>query len=240
VFLLVFMLVAAPLASYIPLATLAAVLAIVAWNMAEKHEFATLVRSSRGDAVVVLATFLLTVFRDLTEGIVVGFALGAVLFIHRMSEVTGVEAYSGLAQEDRADESGKRRGTAADLSLVTDPDVVVYRITGAFFFGAAATVSSVLNNIADRHKVFVVDFAAVPFLDSTAANAIYRVALSAQRKRIKLIVTGASPTVRRALLTHGVKPPLAHYRADIASAVDEVKGKTPAPEEATAPQPASV
>ncbi|MFT4276074.1 MAG: SulP family inorganic anion transporter [Rhodopseudomonas sp.] len=238
-FLLLFMLVAAPLASYIPLATLAAVLAIVAWNMAEKHEFATLVRSSRGDAVVVLATFLLTVFRDLTEGIVVGFALGAVLFIHRMSEVTGVEAYSGLAQEDRADEGGKRRGPAADLALVTDPDVVVYRITGAFFFGAAATVTSVLNNIADRHKVFVVDFAAVPLLDSTAANAIYRVALSAQRKRIKLIITGASPTVRRALLTHGVKPPLAQYRADIASAVDEVKGKTAAAEEASSPQPAS-
>ena len=59
VFLLLFMLIAAPLASYIPLAALAAVLAVVAWNMAEKHEFATLLRSSRGDAVVLLATFLL-------------------------------------------------------------------------------------------------------------------------------------------------------------------------------------
>ena len=92
VFLLVFMLIAAPLASYIPLAALASVLVVVAWNMAEKHEFATLVRSSRGDATVLLATFLLTIFRDLTEGILVGFALGAVLFIHRMAEMTGVEA----------------------------------------------------------------------------------------------------------------------------------------------------
>jgi len=80
-FLLAFMLIAAPLASYIPLAALASVLAVVAWNMAEKHEFATLIRSSRGDATVLLATFLLTIFRDLTEGILVGFALGAVLFI---------------------------------------------------------------------------------------------------------------------------------------------------------------
>jgi SulP family sulfate permease len=68
VFLLLFMLIAAPLASYIPLAALASVLVVVAWNMAEKHEFVTLIRSSRGDATVLLATFLLTIFRDLTEG----------------------------------------------------------------------------------------------------------------------------------------------------------------------------
>jgi len=84
--------VAAPLASYIPLATLAAVLATVAWNMAEKYEFATLLRASRGDAVVLLATFLLTVFRDLTEGIVVGFAIGTLLFMHRMAYAVQVES----------------------------------------------------------------------------------------------------------------------------------------------------
>ena len=100
VFLLLFMLIAAPLASYIPLAALAAVLVIVAWNMAEKHEFVTLIRSSRGDATVLLATFLLTIFRDLTEGILVGFALGAVLFINRMAQMTGIEA---------ADAAGDRR-----------------------------------------------------------------------------------------------------------------------------------
>jgi SulP family sulfate permease len=76
-FLLLFMLTAAPLASYIPLAALAGVLATVAWNMAEKHAFATLLRASRGDAVVVLTTFLLTIFRDLTEGIVAGFSISA-------------------------------------------------------------------------------------------------------------------------------------------------------------------
>ena len=68
-FLLLFILIAAPLASYIPLSALAAVLVVVAWTMAEKQEFWTLLRSSWGDAVVLLATFLLTVFRDLTEGI---------------------------------------------------------------------------------------------------------------------------------------------------------------------------
>ena len=63
-----------------------------------------------------------------------------------------------------------------DSGLAADPDVLVYRITGAFFFGAASTVGTVLDSIADTRKAFVVDFAAVPFLDSTAANAMSRVA----------------------------------------------------------------
>ena len=78
--LLAFMLVAAPIASYIPLAALAGVLVTVAWNMARKDDFATLLSASRGDALVLLATFLLTIFRDLTEGIVVGFHSAPVCF----------------------------------------------------------------------------------------------------------------------------------------------------------------
>ena len=223
VFLLLFMLIAAPLASYIPLAALASVLVVVAWNMAEKHEFATLIRSSRGDAIVLLATFLLTIFRDLTEGILVGFALGAVLFINRMAEMTGIEAGTPLVTADRADDGNGDR-VPYDSRLAADPDVLVYRITGAFFFGAASAVGTVLDSIADRRKAFVVDFAAVPFLDSTAANAMSRVAAKAKRQGIRLFITGASPTVRRALLTHGVRPPRARYRETIARAVADIKG----------------
>jgi len=221
-FLLLFMLVAAPLASYIPLSALAAVLVMVAWTMAEKQEFWTLLRSSWGDATVLLATFLLTVFRDLTEGILVGFALGAVLFINRMAQATGIEAGIPLVAEDRPDDANGAR-VPYDSALATDPDVVVYRITGAFFFGAASTVGSVLDGIADRHKAFVVDFAAVPFLDSTAANAIHRLAEKAHRHHVRLIITGASRGVRRRLLTHGVRPPLVKYRESIARALEDIK-----------------
>ena len=226
-FLLLFMLVAAPLASFIPLAALAAVLVVVAWNMAERREFALLIRSSRGDAVVLLATFLLTIFRDLTEGILVGFALGAVLFINRMAQVTGVEA-DVLVQADRAD-FGDGVRAPYDSRLAADPDVLVYRITGAFFFGAASSVGTVLDSIADTRKAFVVDFAAVPFLDSTAANAMSRVANKAARQGIRLYITGASPPVRRALLTHGVIRPRAIYRETIARAMADIKGEREAP-----------
>jgi sulfate permease, SulP family len=224
VFLLLFMLIAAPLASYIPLAALAAVLVVVAWNMAEKQEFATLIRSSRGDATVLLATFLLTIFRDLTEGILVGFALGAVLFINRMAQMTGVEDGTPLVIHDRAD-LGDADRVPYDARLAADPDVLVYRITGAFFFGAASAVGTVLDGIADRRKAFVVDLAAVPFLDSTAANAMSRVATKANRQGIQLFITGASTAVRRALFTHGLRPPRARYRETIARAIADIKGE---------------
>lgn len=83
IFLLCFMLLAAPLASFIPLATLAGVLAVVAWNMAEKHEFGALLRSSFGEAAALLATFLLTIFVGLAEGIAVGSLIGAALYFYR-------------------------------------------------------------------------------------------------------------------------------------------------------------
>jgi sulfate permease, SulP family len=222
-FLLLFMLIAAPLASYIPLAVLASVLVVVAWTMAEKHEFATLIRSSRGDAIVLLATFLLTIFRDLTEGILVGFALGAVQFINRMAEMTGIEAEAPLVTADRADDGNGDR-VPYDARIAADPDVLVYRISGAFFFGAASAVGTVLDSTAQTRKAFVIDFTAVPFLDSTAANAISQVATKAKRQGIRLYITGASPTVRRVLLTHGVSPPRARYRETIARAIADIKG----------------
>src|SRR5262249_6998316 len=199
------------------------------WNMAEKHEFAILIRSSWADATVLLATFLLTVFRDLTEGIMVGFALGAVIFISRMAQMTGIEDGTPLVTTDRADDEGDR--TPYDSRLAADPDVLVYRITGAFFFGAASTVASVLDRIADQRKNFVVDFSAVPFLDSTAANAMSRVAVKAKRQGIRLFITGASPAVRRALLTHGLRRQRARFRETIARAISDIKNNSEKPAE---------
>ena len=206
-FLLGFMLLAAPLAAYIPLAALAGVLAVVAWNMAEKHEFMTLLRSSRGDAVVLLSTFLLTVFRDLMEGIVVGTALGVILLIQRLTATAGI-----VAQPARAP-------FAADL--VTDPRVIVYRLSGAFFFGTASTVGAVLDNLADQHKAFVIDFSAVPFVDSTAANVVAGAGRKAARHGVRVYVTGATPSVRHALLRAGAGRPQVRYLPSIDDAVRE-------------------
>lgn len=216
-FLLVFMLIAAPLADYIPLATLAGVLAIVAWNMIEKPAIAILLRSGWGEAIVLGATFFLTIFRDLTEAIVIGFALGSVLFIHRMSRATAVAKDAPLVGRDEADLS-RPRG-AYDEESAANPNVVIYRITGALFFGATASIGSVLDHIQDSHKVLIVDFSSVPFLDSTGANMIEGLAHNARRHGVALWLTGASRDIRRVFLTHGLKKPLVHYAASVEDAL---------------------
>ena len=168
---------------------------------------------------LILATFFLTIFRDLTEAIVVGFALGSVLFIHRMSKATAVETHTPFVGEDVADSSLPRGGY--DEALAANPELVVYRITGAFFFGAAASIASVLDRIQDTHKALIVDFAAVPFLDSTGANVMEGLAHKAAKRGVKLFVSAANTDVRRSLLAHGVRPPGVHFAANIEDALTQ-------------------
>ena len=223
-FLLLFILVAAPLASYIPLAVLAAVLAVVCWNMFERDAFLTLLRASRGDAAVLLATFGITLFRGLTEAIVVGFALGSVLFIHRMSQTTALETHVPLAAEDVPDDG------ADDEASVQDPTVVVYRISGAFFFGAAASIGTVLEQIGDAHRNLIIDFTAVPFVDSTGAKTIEGLARKAAQRGVGVTLTGMSEGVRRELAAQGARRPLVNKAPSIDQALAEIRGRGPAQE----------
>ncbi|GAA0586305.1 SulP family inorganic anion transporter [Craurococcus roseus] len=227
-FLLLFMLAAAPLAAFVPLAALAAVLAVVAWNMAEKDAFATLLRASRGDAVVLLATFGLVVFRDLTEGILVGFGLGALLFLHRMSQAVEVEHERPVVEADKADTANGAERGPYDPAVATDRDVVVYRISGAFFFGTAAAVSAVLDRLAEHPKAYVIDVSAVPVLDSTAATTIEGFVRKAHRAGAAVYIAGARPPIRRALLLHGVRPPRVRFRTGLAEAVEAARARAAA------------
>ncbi|WP_373489343.1 SulP family inorganic anion transporter [Blastomonas sp.] len=229
-FILLFMLVAAPLAAYIPLAALAGVLAVVAWNMIEKPAIAILLRSGWGEATVLGATFFLTIFRDLTEAIVVGFALGSVLFIHRMSQTTGVAANTAFVGRDEADTTHPR--AAYDEEAAANPAIVVYRITGALFFGATASIGSVLDRIQDSHKALVIDFSAVPLLDSTGANMIEGLVHKADKRGVALWLTGASRDIQRVFVTHGLKKPLVHYAASIEDALKSLEGDVGAHQDA--------
>ena len=202
-FVLLVLLVAAPLAGFIPLAALAGVLAVVAWNMAEKAEFWALVRASRADAAIVLVTFLLVVFRDLTEGIVAGAAIGGAVFIRRMSEAARVEP------------------DAPETPVLQSGDAIVYRLHGAYFFGAAATVGAVLDSIADRPGAFILDFSDVPFVDSSGARSFELLARKMERTGGHLVLTGASPEVRRNLLAQGLREPHVRWRASVTDALAE-------------------
>lgn len=218
-FLLLFMAVAAPLASYIPLAALGAVLAVVAWNMAERHAFATLMRASRGDAVVLFATFLLVVFRDLTEGILVGFGIGALLFLHRMAQAVEVEHPQPMIELDRPDQENGDRRARYDSTVATDPNVVVYRISGAFFFGAAASVAAALERIGEHPKAYIIDFTGVSVFDTTAAATIEGFARKVARRGGALYISGATASIRHVLLAQGVRPPGVRYKPKLEDAL---------------------
>ena len=217
VYILLFMLVAAPLAAYIPLASLGGVLAVVAWNMAEKEEFASLLRASWGDAIVLMATFLLTIFEDLTIAIGVGVTLGAFLFLHRMAEAVEVEGGGPLIAQDAADVTGTAR-TAYEPNAF-DGDVAVYRISGAFFFGATAAVSGVLDRIGARPKTFILDFAEVPLVDSTAAKTLEAFVHKLRSSGTAVYFTSARKSVRRTLLLAGLRRPIVTYASSIEDAV---------------------
>ena len=214
--LLVFMAVAAPLAGAIPLAALAGVLAVVSWNMAEKHEFGILLRASRGDAVVLLVTFLLVVFRDLTEGILVGFGVGALLFLHRMAHAVEIDRPVLLAEDDQPDSA--ERAFPEPLAF-GNHDVIVYRITGAFFFGAVGEVAATLDRIGEHARAYVLDLSGVPVLDSTAAAMILGFARDAQRHHAAVHIAGARSAVRRLLLMHGARPQQIHFNSTVEHAV---------------------
>lgn len=215
--LLLLMLVAAPLASYIPLAALAAVLAIVSWNMAERVEFVAILRRSRADSAVLLATFLLVVFRDLTEGIAVGVVMGSILFMHRMAQLVEVQTHTPVIQTDVADTAG-----AARVPYEGPPEadeVTVYTLTGPFFFGAAAEVAAVLDRIGQTPKVFVLDMSGVPFVDSTAAQSLAGFVRKANRNGTRIVLSGASAGVRRVLHQHEIHEPDVVYTPNVATAM---------------------
>ena len=110
------------------------------------------------------------------------------------------------------------------MSAETKPTAPTrYRITGALFFGATASIGSVLDRIQDTHKALIVDFSAVPFLDSTGANMIEGLAHKAQKQGVALWLTGAARDIQRVFVTHGLKRPLVHYAATVDEALTKVR-----------------
>ncbi|HEX2137985.1 MAG TPA: SulP family inorganic anion transporter [Microvirga sp.] len=213
-FLLAFMLLAAPLASYIPLAALAGLLAVVAWGMAERHEFWSILRRSRGEAAVLLATFLLTVFRDLTEGIVVGVTLGSFLFMHRMTQVVSIEAGMMNPIDDVPDDIGRGNPTEAE----TAGDTLVCRFSGPLFFGASTSIAATLERIGGFPRTVILDLSRVPLADSSAAASLKGFVDRALSHGSAVLVAGAAPGVRKVLQREGLDLPPASFLPDIAEA----------------------
>jgi SulP family sulfate permease len=209
-FLLIFILIAAPLASYVPLSVLAAILTVVAWNMSEVDVVARLIRDSGwGDRAVLLSTLSLTVFQDLTVGIEVGVVLAAVLFMHHMAEAVEVERHGGTRLIDR-DEADPPAGSREPYHPEFSDNVIVYRINGPFFFGAANRLSATLTRIGSRPKRIVLDFSSVPLIDTTGAAALKGVISTASDRGADVVLVGVTRPVARAMIRFGIRQPDVH------------------------------
>src|SRR5207248_3999731 len=157
-FLLVFILVAGKLLGLVPMAALAAVLIMVAWGMSEYDRFVALVRTDAGERGVLVLTFLLTVFVDLTVAIGVGVTLAALLFMMRMSETAGLVALDAAEEPDLRDKLPE--------------GVEVLRFSGPIFFGVASEMLEALRRSGQRPRAIVLRMEQVPYIDATGANAL--------------------------------------------------------------------
>lgn len=221
-YLLVFVLVAMPLVAYIPLASLAGVLVVVAWGMADKAEFGLLLRTSVADAVVLLSTFLLTVFVDLLTGIGIGVLLGSFLFMHRMAEAIDVQGGAKLVRDDVSDDENNRPGYRGQMM---PGDVMVYRISGAFFFGATARVNLILDRVVNPPRVFILDFSDVPFIDITAAAALERFVQRLHKAHTRVYFAGVRPQVRRSFGLPGLRGRAVRYVASVDKALASAESR---------------
>ena len=157
-FLLVFTLVAGRWLALVPMTALAAVLLMVAWGMSEYDRFVALVRTDAGERGLLILTFLLTVFVDLTVAIGVGVTLAALLFMMRMSETAGLVAVDVEEEPELRDK--------------LPPGVEVLRFTGPIFFGVASEMLEALRRSGERPRAIVLRMEQVPYIDATGANAL--------------------------------------------------------------------
>lgn len=204
-FLLVFMLVLAPWMSYIPLAALAAVLVIVAWNMAEIESFRHLMTGPVGDRVVLLLTFALTVVFDLTVAIEVGLVLAAFLFMHRMSEVVAIGSDVTLLEED-ADDFEQPGLVQPSQRAQLPPGVEVYQVSGPLFFAVANRLNDVLNQFPRPPRVFILRVRLVPLIDASGVAALKQLLERCRRHGTRVILSGLREQPRMILAQMGVRP----------------------------------
>lgn len=108
-----------------------------------------------------------------------------------------------ISDADVPDSANGNRQNPCDAALATDPNIIVYRISDAFFFGAAARVAAALDRMGEHPNAYVIDFLAVSAIDSTAAATIEGFARKARRHHALVYIAGAPPAVRRSLLTRG-------------------------------------
>ncbi len=191
-----------PLISYVPMACLAGVLMVVAYNMSGWRTIAGLFKAPKSDVAVMVVTFVLTVIFDLTIAIEIGLLLAIVMFLRRVMENTEIKVYS--------DQLDVAEGTDLDSShhevLDVRKGVEVYEIDGPFFFGVATKFDELMRSTtgAEAPKVRILRMRKVPFVDSTALHNLEILIRSSQADGIHVVLSGVRDSVKAVLMHAGI------------------------------------
>ncbi len=219
VFLLLVLLFVGKWAAMIPMATLAAVLIVVAYNMSEWREFVHLLKSPRGDIAVLLATFLLTIFIELTVAIQVGVLLAAFMFLQKMSAETQVSVITDNLKDD---EEFKTR----DMSGIEIPKgVEVFEIYGSLFFGAVRQFKESIRVVAKKPNVLILRMRQVPTIDASGVHVLEELAAEARENGQLIIFSAVSRSVYRVMRKSGFVDVVGrkNFAGDIFAAIEIAK-----------------
>lgn len=193
----------APIVSQIPLASLAAVLIIVSWNMSEAGHFIRLFKAPIEDRAILLTAFLLTVFVDITFAITLGMVLASFLFMKKMSQISKTVSVAKYFREGES-----------DFPEISDPEniakkevpsgVEVYEVQGPFFFGAANMLQDLLTQTDTSLKIFILRLRHVPMIDASGMCALKEFYDQCKKKNVTLFLSGVREQVRSDLEKFGL------------------------------------
>lgn len=187
---LFFMLFLSPLVSKIPMAALSSVLVFVAWNMSELPHFIEILKGQKGDAIALLATFILTVLIDLTVAVQVGVLLSAVIFLKRMTDRTTLGIYR-ILKEDNQDEKPQIHKEQSLSHQKIPSEIAVFELNGPFFYSVSHLLDEALVQLQTPPKAFVLCLHKTPLIDSTGQRAIKQFSLKCKQKNITFLIAGA-------------------------------------------------
>lgn len=216
------LLILAPLAANVPLAALAAILFVVAWNMSGARHFVRVLRQApRADAVILVVTCLLTVFADLVVAVNIGVILAILQFLRRMAVSVEVRQHS-------AQELSQELALAGSVPLPAG--VLVYSIEGPLFFGAAETVERALLGPQNTPRILIVRLLRVPFMDLTGLQRLQEIIQVLARRGIRVILCDANTRVLGKLEKAGVLGQVGRegYFPDLAQAIGASRTAVPA------------
>lgn len=192
----------APIVSQISLASLSAVLMMIAWNMSEIGHFRRLFKAPAGDIGVLLTTFLLTVLANLTIAVAVGMVLSSFLFMKRVGDISKIASLAELQKAESIEEEPYDID-AIDKKIIP-PQVEVYEIAGPFFFGVADSLKTILVNLERPPKIFIIRMRKVPAIDASGMHALREFHIKCKKQGTLLLLSGVTPSLKTALEKFGI------------------------------------